>query len=134
MWTMGLTGDVSSMLTRTVSPSLTAFIAVISAPAANARDAAALMMNSSTKRCVVRIFISPPVARGRKDRAIPAIHRHVALAAIGGEASGAMIRILGCIKVFRVAAVAIGGKPEAIELPNRPHLVAGISIDHGVRA
>src|SRR5215469_2391787 len=134
MWTMGLTGDVSSMLTRTVSPSLTAFIAVISAPAANAPGVAALMMNSSTKRCIVRIFISPPVARGHKDRPVPAIHGHVALAAIGGEASGAMIRVLGCIEVFRVAAVAFGGQPEAIELPNSSYLVAGIAVHHGVRA
>jgi len=58
----------------------------------------------------------------------------VALAAIGGEASGAMIRDLGCIEVFRVAAVAIGGQPEAIELPNSSYLVAGIAVHHGVRA
>jgi hypothetical protein len=45
-----------------------------------------------------------------------------------------MIRAFGCIEGFRVAAVALGGKPKAIELPNRPHLVARIAVHHRVRA
>jgi hypothetical protein len=58
----------------------------------------------------------------------------VALAAVGGEASGAMIGVFGCIEGFRMATVALGGKPEAVELPNGPHLVARIAVHHGVRA
>lgn len=57
----------------------------------------------------------------------------MALAAVGGEAPGAMIRIFGCIEILRVAAVAIGGKSEAIELPYSPHLVARIAVDYGMR-
>lgn len=56
----------------------------------------------------------------------------MALAAVGGEAPGAMIRIFGCIETLRVAAVAIGGKSEAIELAHSPHLVARVAVDYGV--
>jgi len=58
----------------------------------------------------------------------------VALTAIGGEAPSAMVRVFGCIEGLRVAAVALGGKPEAVELPNGPHLVARIAVHHGMRA
>ena len=45
-----------------------------------------------------------------------------------------MIGREGLVKGFLVAADALGGKTEAIELSNSSHFVAGIAINHCVRA
>lgn len=45
-----------------------------------------------------------------------------------------MIGSLGLLEILGMAAVTFGGKPEAIELPHRSHLVAGIAIHYGVSA
>jgi hypothetical protein len=58
----------------------------------------------------------------------------VALAAIGRETPGAMIRSSGFRKFLAVTAEALSRKSESIELPNGPHLVAGIAIRDCVRA
>jgi len=56
----------------------------------------------------------------------------MALPAVGGEAGSKMIRDFGLFEILGMAAVTIGGEPEAIELPHRPRLVAGIAVHHGM--
>ena len=43
-----------------------------------------------------------------------------------------MIRYFRLIESLGMAVVAIGGESEAIELPYRSHLVAGIAVHHGM--
>lgn len=45
-----------------------------------------------------------------------------------------MIWRQGFIETLLVAADALRGKAKTIELPHRPHLVAGVAIHHRVRA
>jgi len=45
-----------------------------------------------------------------------------------------MIRRRGLLKVFGMAAVTLGRKSEAIELPDRSHLVTGIAVHNGMGA
>ena len=45
-----------------------------------------------------------------------------------------MIGDLGLFEILGMAAVTFGGKPEAVELPHRSHLVAGKAIHYGVSA
>ena len=58
----------------------------------------------------------------------------MALAAVGREAPGAMIGSSGFCEFFRVTAVAVRRKAEAVELPYGSHLVAGITVRYRVSA
>lgn len=58
----------------------------------------------------------------------------MALAAIGGKASGTMIGRDGFVKGFLVTTDALGRKTETIELSDGSHFVAGIAVDHGMCA
>lgn len=59
---------------------------------------------------------------------MPAVHRKVALLAVGGVSLGLVIGIACFPKCGHVAADAFGGKSEAVELADGPNLVAGVAI------
>ena len=57
----------------------------------------------------------------------------MALAAIRRESAGAMVGRCCFLEILRVAAIALGGKPEAVELAYRAYFVAGVAIHHSMR-
>lgn len=52
----------------------------------------------------------------------------MALSTIGGESHGLVVRGGGLAKRGEMTAHAFGGKSEAVELADRPDLVAGVAV------